>query len=259
MVSHRSHYDHSYFFKAMIYTVLTLIVFTFIGCYSSYIEIQGRIVSYDYISLDGINLRYFVTTDREVTQTGTAEIGANRNFSIRIKQEREFPYYVVIEGVDVVPEVSVMGNAYEIRDNNEKIIDMGEVYIYNYIEIVGNFSNPAMLKEIELHWECDIPDVDYFNIELVGKSTGQRKRPFAVVVGVSGIEGSSFSFSQIEKVLWKEGTYKVDDLVVVNNVVNVEGTFFLDVIAVRLIDGKAIEVARSAGEMVSIVQEFEKI
>jgi hypothetical protein len=222
------------------FVIVTLIL---IGCSGRRIEIRGRVVTYDYVKLDGIKLTYYVMNKirDDNLQTGTAKIRADGEFIIRIRKQKQLPYWVFIKGVDVVPEVSVMNNSYEIVDNQETKIDMGNVYIYDYIRILGDYSDPVLLRDLRVQWESNIPDVDFYRVELLGQ------------ISISGVKGDSFSFKTVSPVLEKQGKHNIGELEVTNKSDRIEGPYFLDVEAVRLIDGKTVTVAGAAERVVTII------
>ncbi len=225
------------------FNCLIILIMAFAGCNAQKIEIRGTVVTYDYVKLDGIHLTYFVMnkSDDKDLPRGTARIRSDGQFRIRIKRQEQLPFWVVIDGVDVVPEVSVENNSYEVSDYRETKIDLGDVYVYDYIRILDDLRHSVVLKDFTVRWESNIPDVDYFTVEFLQK------------IRIAGIKGNSFSFDTITPLLRKPGTYKVGDIEVLNRNGRIEGVCFLAVRAVRLIDGHPVTVGSSVLRDVSII------
>jgi hypothetical protein len=233
-----------------IIAVVLFSLFLAAGCTSHQVKISGKIVSYGFIKLEEYKIRYTVMTMKDITQSGRASIRVGGHFTIRIKREAELPCWLVIRGFDNFPEGSIAGNSFEIGDNRKFKFDMGDVYIYNNIEERSNVVGPIDVEDIVVEWDTDIPNIDYFRIKLVGRA--ENPGYFSSAISVSGIKGNKFA--SVSRVLQTEGTHRIGDLVVETNNTALEGIYFLDIIAIRLIDGNAVEVGRSNSEWVTIVK-----
>jgi hypothetical protein len=225
----------------------SLMLVMLVGC-SPQIGIRGRVVSYNNIRLDGMKLTYYtISKDKgEVLHEGTARIRPTGDFTIRVTQQKRFPYWLIISGVDTIPESSVENNSCEIPHSKVTNVDMGDVYIYDKIEIQGDFSHPIRLRDLRFHWKSNIPSVDFYKVRLIGQIT------------VSGIKGNSFSFEDIGSSPEKQGRFRGGDLDITVSSARNEGTFLLDVEAVRLIRGKPVIVGRAAQRTVTIARGLAK-
>ncbi len=224
-----------------------------IGCNFYRVEVSGRVVSYDFVKLESLKIRYAVRLlSGDLSQEGLASIRASGYFAIRIRPEKETPYYFSIEGFDNIPGASVTENSLEIADNRKRAINMGDVFIYNKITKRTNVIGPTTVEDIVVEWDSDIPSVDYYRLELNGRvgDTGY----FSSAVSISRIKATKFAFSSLGPELGKEGTRQIGDLLLVVNNTKLEGAYFLDIIAVRQIDTRAEEVGRSNSEMVTIIR-----
>jgi hypothetical protein len=222
-----------------------IVVLAMTGCGERMITFRGRVVTYPHVKLDSVRLTYFVTTDNSEDDLlrGTATVNGKGNFSIRIRHPEQLPYWVVIDGVEGIPEVSILNNAYEVTEKREAEKNIGELYIYDYIRIVDNFSSPIVLKDLTVHWKSNIPDIDFFKIELSG------------AISISGIKGDSFSFATITSLLEKQGRNTIGKIEITKSRERIEGAFFLDVKAQRIIGGRAVTIGGAEQRLVTIVQE----
>jgi hypothetical protein len=215
------------------------------GCGERTITFSGTVVTYEHVELDRIRLTYFVTTKNmdEELQRGTAAVDGDGNFKIRIRQQEHLPYWLVIDGVEGVPEVSIFNNAHEVTEKRETEKNIGEIYIYDYIKILDDFSSPVTLKNLAVHWQSNIPDVDFYKVELVG------------AISISGIKEDSFSFATIAALLEKQGQDTIGEIEITKRRELIEGGFFLDIKAQRIVSGTTITIGGSERELVTIVQE----
>jgi hypothetical protein len=225
--------------------IFTIAATALVACQSNTIEIRGRVISYDYIELNSMKLVYWIMNNDESNEipSGTARIKSDGEFRFRIKKQHKLPYWVLIHGVDAVPEVSVTNNSYEIVDNQITSIDMGDVYIYDNIIITSEYNDPLTFSDLEVQWESNIPDVDFYVLELAGKMT------------ISGIKDTKFSFQAIRPMIGTKGHYQLDDMDIYNNNDRIYGSFFICVRAARVTGGKTVVVATSNfAKMATIVQ-----
>ncbi len=222
-----------------------------IGCSLHRIEVSGRLVSYEFVNLSNYKLRYVVTTKKDITQKGIVDIGSGGDFVIKIKQEVVLPYWLIIKGFDSIPEASITENSIEISNNQQAKIDIGDVYIFNKIREWSNIVGPIDIEDIRVEWETDIPNVDYFKIKIVGRV--ENSGYFASAITISGIKENKFAFSSIRGALREEGTHNVGDIVVIVGNAELVGMYFLDIIAVRQIGERSVEVGRSNSEFVTII------
>jgi hypothetical protein len=230
--------------RSPILVLLTLLAVLY-GCEFNTTTVRGKVITYADLTLDKAMLTYFtISKDNDKgLHASTARIGRDGKFAIRLKKRERLPYWLVINGVDVVPEASVTNNSLEITDMLTNDVDMGEVYIYDNIKIMGDFSQPISIESLKLSWDSDIPDVDYFQVELVG------------TIVVSGIKGKSFSFAAIDHLLGKRGRFRMGELEIINRADIIRGKYLLDVNAVRIINGKAVEVAGASERTVILTDD----
>jgi hypothetical protein len=223
------------------------------SCDSYQVKVSGRVISYESIRLEKLKLRYAVRLiNGDLTQEGLASIQSRGDFSIRIKKERDLPYYFSIEGLENIPEASITENSLTIANNRQKEINMGDVFIYNRMRAKVKTAGPVAIEDIVADWDSDIPDVDYYKIKLVGRLADSGY--FGSAVSVCGIRGTKFAFSALARELREEGTRQIGDLVLVVNNAELEGIYFLDIIAIRRSGSKAREVGKSNSEIVTIVR-----
>jgi hypothetical protein len=222
------------------------VLFLFSACSNQRFRILGRVVSYADRPLKDAILNYFVVSSNkeEVVETGATRIRAKGKFTIQVTKRQQLPYWVIIEGVSGVTEASIMNISYEVSNYSDASRPVWDVFCYDYIEIIGDFSRPILLRDLNLQWKSNIPDVDFFRLRLPKKLT------------VSGIKATSFSFSALGTLPREPGKYMIGDVELDKESELIAGNSFLIVQAVRLIDGKAVFVATSAlDSLVTIIGE----
>jgi len=221
-----------------------IVALMLMGCDERTITFSGRVVTYEHVKLDRIRLTYFLTTENmeEDLQRGTARVSGDGYFKIRIRQHEYLPYWLVIDGVEGIPEVSIVNNAHEVKDKRKAEKNIGELYVYDYIRILDDFPSPVVLRDLRVHWQSNIPDVDFYTVELTG------------AISISGIKGTSFSFATIASLQEKLGQDTIGEIEITKRRERIEGGFFLDIKAQRMISGKPVTIGGSERALVTIVQ-----
>jgi hypothetical protein len=233
--------------------VLVLIFVGMASCGPGRIKVTGKVETYEWFKFKGHKLRYYYSTGKtgSVPQ-GTAPLTAHGEFTFSVGRDVLRSGYFSIDGFYQQPPSSVVGGSRTglPKDSGDQI-DLGTVYIYNFIRILDNFQTPITLPEISLRWDSDVPAVDSYCVEIKAlKPKGPE-----TVVAICGIKDTEFNFSDVEQVLKKVGDYDVRGVRVEVRETGLHGVYVIGVTAMRTGAGNLIPVAISSLKKLTILDK----
>lgn len=206
---------------------------------------HGKVETYQGIRLEGKILVYRFNQREKVVARGKVRIGRGGEFTIAVNKTWDAPYAIYVLGFDGKPESVLYGGSRGFENDQEKFHELGTLYSYADLTIVGIPKEPILLRDLSLEVRTNVPNIEYYE----GRLYSSRN---AKLIAFS-FKGSHLSFKAAGDALETPGSHELGELKVVIGNEKVVGRceFFID--AMRIVDGEPNIITSSGWLSITIV------